>query len=166
MKTFIILWYDVVSQTKVDDMTITVLMSNPWSNFPDFLSGQPGYVASPTWLDGVADESLSATEPVGTGPFVYAEYNDGNNFRMTRNDSYWNSDADGNAYPYLDEIEFVVASFDRTFDYRKLQIGFDAIRAGARFIATNADPNSTASSEGVVFNGSITDSANTNVVLI
>jgi phosphoglycolate/pyridoxal phosphate phosphatase family enzyme len=38
-----------------------------------------------------------------------------------------------------DEIEFVVASFDRTFDYRKLQISFAAIRAGARFIATNAD---------------------------
>ncbi|NLE44053.1 MAG: HAD-IIA family hydrolase [Chloroflexi bacterium] len=38
-----------------------------------------------------------------------------------------------------DEIEFVVASFDRAFDYHKLQIAFDAIRAGARFIATNAD---------------------------
>ncbi len=38
-----------------------------------------------------------------------------------------------------DEIAFVVASFDRTFDYRKLQIAFDAIRAGARLIATNAD---------------------------
>lgn len=38
------------------------------------------------------------------------------------------------------EIEFVVASFDRTFVYRKLQIAFDAIRAGARFVATNADP--------------------------
>ena len=37
------------------------------------------------------------------------------------------------------EIQFVVASFDRTFDYRKLQIAFDAIRAGARFIATNGD---------------------------
>jgi phosphoglycolate/pyridoxal phosphate phosphatase family enzyme len=37
------------------------------------------------------------------------------------------------------EIQFVVASFDRTFDYRKLQIAFDAVRAGARFIATNAD---------------------------
>ncbi|GAB4535954.1 MAG: HAD-IIA family hydrolase [Anaerolineales bacterium] len=33
----------------------------------------------------------------------------------------------------------VIASFDRTFDYRKLQIGFDALRAGARFFATNAD---------------------------
>lgn len=37
------------------------------------------------------------------------------------------------------EIEFVVASFDRTFEYRKLQIAFDAIRAGARLIATNPD---------------------------
>lgn len=33
----------------------------------------------------------------------------------------------------------VIASFDRTFTYRKLQIAFDAIRAGARFFATNAD---------------------------
>jgi NagD protein len=37
-------------------------------------------------------------------------------------------------------IEFVVASFDRTFDYHKLQVAFDAIRAGATLIATNADP--------------------------
>lgn len=36
-------------------------------------------------------------------------------------------------------IDFVVASFDRTFDYRKLQIAFDAIRAGARLVATNGD---------------------------
>jgi NagD protein len=33
----------------------------------------------------------------------------------------------------------VIASFDRTFVYRKLQIAFDAIRAGARFVATNGD---------------------------
>jgi NagD protein len=38
-----------------------------------------------------------------------------------------------------DEIDFVVASFDRTFAYHKLQVAFDAIRAGARFVATNAD---------------------------
>lgn len=38
-----------------------------------------------------------------------------------------------------DEIDAVIASFDRTFDYWKLQVAFDAIRAGARFFATNAD---------------------------
>jgi len=36
-------------------------------------------------------------------------------------------------------IDYVIASFDRSFEYRKLQIAFDAIRAGAHFIATNAD---------------------------
>jgi NagD protein len=33
----------------------------------------------------------------------------------------------------------VIASFDRTLVYRKLQIAFDAIRRGARFFATNGD---------------------------
>ena len=37
------------------------------------------------------------------------------------------------------EIDIVVASFDRTFVYQKLQIAFDAIRAGARLVATNPD---------------------------
>lgn len=37
------------------------------------------------------------------------------------------------------DITFVVASFDRTFSYYKLQVAFDAIRAGAQLIATNAD---------------------------
>ncbi len=37
------------------------------------------------------------------------------------------------------EVEVVVAAFDRTFDYRKWNIAFQAIRRGARFVATNAD---------------------------
>ncbi|GJM42173.1 MAG: acid sugar phosphatase [Ardenticatenaceae bacterium] len=36
-------------------------------------------------------------------------------------------------------VDAVIASFDRTFTYKKLQIAFDAIRNGARFFATNAD---------------------------
>ncbi len=36
-------------------------------------------------------------------------------------------------------VDAVIASFDRTFAYRKLQIAFDAVRAGAHFYATNAD---------------------------
>jgi phosphoglycolate/pyridoxal phosphate phosphatase family enzyme len=38
------------------------------------------------------------------------------------------------------EIDYVVAAFDRTFDYRKLNIAFQAIRRfGAHFVATNPD---------------------------
>ena len=38
-----------------------------------------------------------------------------------------------------DRVDAVIASFDRTFVYSKLQIAFDAIRAGAALFATNAD---------------------------
>ncbi|MHB8829088.1 MAG: HAD-IIA family hydrolase [Syntrophales bacterium] len=55
--------------------------------------------------------------------------------------------------PFLDELEragftlseeperiqWVIAAFDRTFDYRKLNIAFQAIRRGAHFVATNPD---------------------------
>jgi NagD protein len=37
------------------------------------------------------------------------------------------------------EIEHVVVAFDRTFDYRKLNIAFQAIKLGAHFVATNPD---------------------------
>jgi NagD protein len=36
-------------------------------------------------------------------------------------------------------VDAVIASFDRDFAYRKLQAACDAIRAGARFFATNGD---------------------------
>lgn len=36
-------------------------------------------------------------------------------------------------------VDAVIASFDRTFHYAKLQTAFDAIRGGARFFATNGD---------------------------
>jgi arabinose operon protein AraL len=37
------------------------------------------------------------------------------------------------------EIDYVVVAFDRTFDYRKLNISFQAIKRGAHFVATNPD---------------------------
>jgi HAD superfamily hydrolase (TIGR01450 family) len=45
----------------------------------------------------------------------------------------WNLTSDAS------RVDVVVVSFDRTFDYGKLQIAFDAVRAGARIVATNPD---------------------------
>lgn len=39
-----------------------------------------------------------------------------------------------------EDVDCVVACFDRTFDYAKLRTGFLALRRGARFVATNRDP--------------------------
>jgi NagD protein len=37
------------------------------------------------------------------------------------------------------EVEYVVVAFDRTFDYRKLNIAYQAIKLGAHLVATNPD---------------------------
>jgi ribonucleotide monophosphatase NagD (HAD superfamily) len=37
------------------------------------------------------------------------------------------------------KVDYVVAAFDRTFDYAKLNHALQAIRRGARFVATNPD---------------------------
>jgi HAD superfamily hydrolase (TIGR01457 family) len=37
------------------------------------------------------------------------------------------------------EVEYVVVAFDRTFDYRKLNVAYQAIKQGAHFVATNPD---------------------------
>jgi NagD protein len=36
-------------------------------------------------------------------------------------------------------IDAIIVAFDRTFDYRKLNTAYQALRRGARFFATNAD---------------------------
>ncbi|MBU1207420.1 MAG: HAD-IIA family hydrolase [Proteobacteria bacterium] len=38
-----------------------------------------------------------------------------------------------------EEVQYVIASFDRSFDYRKLNIALQAINKGAHFVATNPD---------------------------
>lgn len=38
------------------------------------------------------------------------------------------------------DVDMVVVSWDRTFDYQKLVAAFRAVRAGARLVATNPDP--------------------------
>ena len=108
--------FNDIEDQRVRGGALVLTMSRSWTNFPLFLSAQPGYVASPTWLEAVADGSASETEPVGSGPFEFASYSSGDSFRMTRNENYWLMAPDGEPYPYLDEIEFLVQVENQTRD--------------------------------------------------
>ena len=103
---------NITEVNQLDDRTVEVTMAESWAAFPAYLTVAAAYVASPTWLAAVDAGEAEPDEPVGTGPFVFDEYEPNVTFRVTRNDAYWLSDADGNAYPYLDEIEFLVQEDD------------------------------------------------------
>jgi peptide/nickel transport system substrate-binding protein len=92
--------------TSPDGATTVVTMKSPWRGFPYALIGQLGAMASPTWLQGVQNNTAQQTEPVGTGPFVFEEYVVGDHFTATRNENYWKKDPNGEQLPYADGIEF------------------------------------------------------------
>ena len=91
-----------ISLDPADPMTAIITVEKPWATFPWYLTGQVGYMASPTWLAASdTDEALRA-QPVGTGPFVYVDYKPQEYFKAAKNPNYWNA-----PFPYLDEIEFI-----------------------------------------------------------
>ena len=92
---------ETIEVDAADPMTAVVTMNTSWAAFPFTLAGQAGMQASPTWLAASDTDDTLKSQPVGTGPFVYADYRPGEVFSMTKNPDYWNA-----PYPYLDAIEF------------------------------------------------------------
>jgi len=92
---------DSIAIDPADPMTAVVTAKTSWAAFPFAIMGQAGYQASPTWLAASDTDNSLKSKPVGTGPFVYADYKPNEVFKMTKNAGYWNS-----PYPYLDSIEF------------------------------------------------------------
>ncbi|MFI0423692.1 ABC transporter substrate-binding protein [Spongiactinospora sp. 9N601] len=81
--------------------TLVVEMKEPWAAFDSYLTGYPGaqlgYVASPKTLGKGGDPR----HPVGSGPFVFKEWQAGDHLTLTRNERYWRR-----GLPYLDQVAF------------------------------------------------------------
>ena len=86
----------VASVDAVDDLTVAVRMSIPWSVFPTALTAQAGMMAAPSQI-----LSGNTSRPVGTGPFVFSSWAPNATFVVHRNPTYWR-----HGLPYLDQITF------------------------------------------------------------
>lgn len=128
-----------LAMEQIDDYTFTIAtgksgdLSQPlsWPLFPNYLGGQWGLIASPTWLAAVDAGTAQASEPVGSGPFVYKSYAPGDNLVVTRNPNYWVKDSQGRNLPYLDEIEFKVINDS--------QVRATALRSGDLTMTSTSD---------------------------
>ena len=60
--------------------------------------------------------------PVGTGPFKFEEWSQGDKIVLSRNDNYWAKDEEGNQLPYLDGIEFRIIT-DFAVQWEEFKVG-------------------------------------------
>ncbi|MDA0299183.1 MAG: ABC transporter substrate-binding protein [Actinobacteria bacterium] len=96
---------NLVSVEATGDLEVTYTLSQGGSAFPASLSRAAlGMVFEPA--AAAADSEGYSMAPIGTGPFVIDSRDLDNETTFVRNDSYWATDPDGNALPYLDSISF------------------------------------------------------------
>jgi len=79
------LFAGIASVEAVDAATVKVTLSSP----------NGGFITNMAWGDAVivAPETIAnaATNPVGTGPFVFSNWVQGDRIEISRNDNYWGS---------------------------------------------------------------------------
>jgi peptide/nickel transport system substrate-binding protein len=89
-------------------LSCTITMEAPWVSFPAWLAGyiggQVAYLFSPTQYK--KGEALLNKHPIGTGPFMFKQWDVNNFFLTVRNPNYWRKDALGRQLPYLDSWTF------------------------------------------------------------
>jgi peptide/nickel transport system substrate-binding protein len=91
----------VASVTTPDDMTVVYTLTGPNPTFPAGLTTQVGYVVGEAMIQKATANPSALLTPVGTGPFIYSQWQQNDFFTATRNPHYWRS-----GLPYLDSITF------------------------------------------------------------
>jgi peptide/nickel transport system substrate-binding protein len=91
----------VRSVTVTGDLTVQFALEAPNPTFPAGLTTQVGFVVGEAMINQAKANPNSAPTPVGTGPFVFSQWQPNSSFTATRNPDYWRA-----GLPYLDQITF------------------------------------------------------------
>ncbi|WP_028573700.1 ABC transporter substrate-binding protein [Desulfonatronovibrio hydrogenovorans] len=98
--------WEVVSRVKaLDEKTVRVTLNRPYAPFLDLLARHSSFIVSPLAVEKLGDEFYR--HPVGTGPFVFQDWEQGKRITLSRNPDYWRG------RPYLDQVVFLVMPDNR-----------------------------------------------------
>ncbi len=83
-------------------MTVKVNLKQPSGAALASLAVEAGMIVSPAALKKLGQDF--GRQPVGTGPYKFAEWVGGSQIRFVRNELYWRDGADGKRLPYADAV--------------------------------------------------------------
>ena len=124
----------------VNDSTLRIHLKAPFIPFLSLLTMPYAYVVP---HEAVAKYGKDfRAHPVGTGPFRFHAWDEGNVLLYQRNESYWRKDAKGRPLPYLDAVAISFIADRKTEFLTFLQGKLDflsGIREGSRDLILNPD---------------------------
>lgn len=82
---------EIAKTEKVDDYTVKITLSRPFSPFISTMAMFTAYVVSPTNCEKWGDQWFA--HPVGTGPFKFVEWVKGDHITLEKNQDYWGEKA-------------------------------------------------------------------------
>jgi peptide/nickel transport system substrate-binding protein len=99
-------------------------------------------IYSPAAYERLGDEGV-AREAVGSGPFVFVEWQTGAQVITRRNENYWATDESGNQLPFLDGVNYRWVSDDsvRLIEMRSGNAHFSTFIRGRDVATVRNDPN-------------------------
>ena len=124
----------------VNDSTLRIHLQEPFIPFLSILTMPYAYVVP---REAVLRYGKDFREhPVGTGPFRFHDWDEGNAIVYHRNPNYWRKDAQGQTLPYLDAVQISFIQ-DRKTEFLTFQQGkldfVSGIRAGSRDLILHPD---------------------------
>ncbi|WP_202080824.1 peptide-binding protein [Caldalkalibacillus salinus] len=88
----------------LDDHTVQITLSEPDAKFI-WVGGYhilPEHILGDVPIADIADHDFNTKKPIGTGPFVFEEWQDGQHVKMSANEDYYQG------RPYLDTVTFKI----------------------------------------------------------
>ena len=89
--------------TAPDLTTVVIKLSKPFGPFLDILAMPYTYIVPREAVIKYGEDFRA--NPVGSGPFRFKSWDEGNSLTLVKNDNYWKYDRDGNRLPYLDAVQ-------------------------------------------------------------
>ncbi|MGE3270708.1 MAG: ABC transporter substrate-binding protein [Chloroflexota bacterium] len=127
----------------VDDYTVKINLTAPAGSLLAVLSDaqRETGIASKVAGEKLGDEL--GLQAVGSGPFIFQEWQSGSQLIVNKNPNYWDKAPDGSPYPYLDKIHYRFVPDDsvRFVELRSGSADIAQLIRGRDVPAAKADPN-------------------------
>ncbi|WP_299824649.1 ABC transporter substrate-binding protein [uncultured Pontibacter sp.] len=124
----------------VNDSTFKVYLNEPFIAFLEILTMPYAFVVP---QEAVAKYGKDfRANPVGTGPFQFKLWDEGNAIVMHRNPNYWKRDEQGKQLPYLDavQVSFITDKKSEFLTFMQGKLDFlSGIKEGSRDLILNND---------------------------